>query len=101
MTYTNAWLAKQDPAKVEEVLDKAKQSLMWADVIRYVGNDNEEFALWYFLVNRKVMGLVGIGVMDLGDFNSYDAWAGGMSAGEAAREALQNDDTYSALFGGE
>lgn len=50
------------------------------------------YAQWMRAVNNHVMNLAGVSISDLGDFSSYDMWADGMPAEEAAREVLEEND---------
>ena len=55
--------------------------------------NTQTYEQWMEDVDHEVMDITeSIGVHDLADFMSYDAWADGMSPREAAIEALQRDD---------
>ena len=64
-------------------------------------NGDDRFGLWLALVDARISRAYGIGLFDLADWNMYDAYESGSSPAEGAREALESDDTYSALVGGE
>jgi hypothetical protein len=91
------WLATQDPQKIE-----AAAATMPADseFHRY-GNDDPYFALFLYLADRKCTHAIGLSIFDLADYLWYDAYEGGSTPSQAVREALENDDTYSGIFGGE
>lgn len=88
----STWLDKQDPVKVESVLTLYRERQ--PRVSQYAHGD-ERFGVWLYLVDRVLTGMIGVGLFDLADWNIRDAYDDGLSPGEAAREAMRNDDTYS------
>jgi len=90
------WLTTQDPSKVE-----AAAATMPAEFAERYGNGDPYFALYLHLADRKCIRAVGVGIFDIADYLWHDAYTGGTTPSQAAREALENDDTLSALFGGE
>jgi len=48
--------------------------------------DADEFQTWEQAVNRRLIAMCGLGIDDLPDWGSYDAWKSGMSVEEAAQE---------------
>lgn len=69
-------------------------------VSEYDGGD-DRFGLWLALVDARIVRRVGVGLFDLADWNMRDAYEGGSSPAEGAREALESDDLYAGHFGGE
>jgi len=91
------WLDTQPTDKVDAALaDYVKMGRPMAG-----HTDDDRFGLWLLLVDRKISRFAGIGLFDLADTNSRDAYEAGESPKEHAREALASDDTFSAMFGGE
>jgi hypothetical protein len=92
----------QDPQKLGTALDgyRAERAGRFARVAAY-DNGDERYGLWLALTDARIARAVGVGLFDLGDWNMYDAYADGMSPRDAAVEALRQDDTFSALVGGE
>jgi hypothetical protein len=59
---------------------------------------DEEFAVWLVHAHLKVSRFAGVGLFDLEDFNSRDLFDAGVSPGEGAREALENDETFGPMM---
>lgn len=91
-----SWLDTQPEDKVAQALAKREGATDRA--ASYSGGD-ARFGLWLALVDSKVSRAVGLGLFDLGDCNLRDMYDDDMGPTAAAREALSQDDTYSALFG--
>lgn len=89
------WLSTQDRKKAEAALARVSERA------KGYAQGDEWFALWLDLVSRRLIRVVGVSVHDLSDCNLRDMYEAGDSPGEAALQALQADDTYSALVGGE
>ena len=52
-------------------------------------NDNgADFERWMARADKACVSIAGVGIEDLADGNSYDAWDGGASPEEYARERL-------------
>jgi hypothetical protein len=95
------WLDTQDQAKVTKLIDQLREEgwvIGGTEYAHYAGD--ERYLLWLYLTDRRCRKIVGLSIFDLADANYGDFYADGMSPGEAARAALENDDTYSALVGG-
>lgn len=93
----STWLDQKDPAKIDAALAQMRErSPGYADEV--AGGD-ERFALWLAIVDGRMARSVGVTHRDIADWTWRDAYDSGMSPSEAAVEALQADDTYSALFG--
>jgi hypothetical protein len=89
------WLTTQDPQAVAKALTKLTPD----DLER--GNNDPRFALWLKLVDRRMGRAIGLTHRDIGDWTWRDAFDDGVSPREAAFDALQADDTFGALFGGD
>jgi hypothetical protein len=50
------------------------------------------FAVWLFLVDRRIGRAFGIGLFDLADWGARSAFDAGVTPRDAARDALENDD---------
>jgi hypothetical protein len=96
----STWLDRQDAATVDEARQVFRSSPQYTRFMEYAGDD-ESFALWLRLADRRVGRLVGLGVFGIGDWSWRDAYDAGMSPLDAARDALAEDDTFGELFGGE
>lgn len=88
------WLATQDQHKVEEALAKVP-----ADYL--TDSPDPYYRLFMRLVDAKMIRYVGIGHRDVEDYLTYDAYEGGETPSELARNILESSDTFGMLFGGE
>jgi len=52
---------------------------------------NEDFQTWYRRADRHVILIAGVGIDDLTDGCSHDAWSAGVSPEEYAEERLEDD----------
>jgi hypothetical protein len=100
----SSWLDAQDQTKVTRVIQQLPEK-NWVvgstECAHYAdGAGDERYLLWLYLTDRRCRKVVGLSIFDLSDANYGDFYQDGMSPSEAARAALENDDTYSALFGG-
>jgi hypothetical protein len=100
----SSWLDTRDQAKVTDLIEKlrAQNWTVWVtDYAHYAGGaEDERYLAWLYLTDRECLTAVGVSIFDLSDPKYGDFYESGMSPGEAARAALENDDTYSAIFGG-
>jgi len=83
-------LAGFDPAKIMAAVDKPSAKA-W---MNYAGND-EFFALWMALVDRRVVRRVGLGVLDLSDANYHDWYDDGVTPAQAAELAVHGNAEWS------
>jgi hypothetical protein len=94
---TTTWIdvqrQKHGPERVAEIVDKLTPQQLDN------GGGDQDFALWLALVDNAMARTVGVGHRDIGDWTWRDAFDAGTRPTEAAREALEADDTYSLLFG--
>ena len=56
-----------------------------------VDTEPRKFEAWYKLVDREVIAIAGIGIDDLADGPSWDAWADGYTPAEYAHERLEKE----------
>lgn len=96
--YEGTWFETQDSFKVEAALDRYVTA---GRPFNTMGVTDDYFGLWLWLADRSMSRVVGLGINDIGDWMWADAYESGQSPKSAAREALENDDTYSMMFGGE
>lgn len=100
---TNAWLARQDQTKVEDMLTKLREAEWmrhgrnWLDM----AHGDESFALWLVMADSRCSRLIGLGIFDIEDYTWADEYEAGSSPSEAVVEALRSDDLYSSLFDAE
>ena len=90
------WLLTQDSIKVALHAGEPRNR----DYMERIGTDDPYYALFMRVVDQQMMRVVGLGHRDLGDYLTYDAYEAGETPRELARNILENDDTYAALFGG-
>lgn len=86
-----------DAAKITLALEKFRTEGTYAEYVRNAGGD-ENFAFWLRLVDAKMRKAVGVTHRDIGDWQWRDAYDNGYTPFEAARGALEDDDTFGALF---
>ena len=87
------WLDEQDAGKVDAALAKLRSTERGRTHIVEAGGD-ERFGLWLALVDQRMLRLIGLGYRDISDWRWADAYEDGYSPRDAAREALESDDTY-------
>lgn len=88
--------------KVERALERARSAGFTAfgrNMLEYADGD-ERFALWLLIADAGMSKTVGVGIFDLADYDWVSAYGSGDSPRQAVRDALGNDDTYSALVNG-
>lgn len=95
---SDTWVDRQDQDKVERALRSLRERN--PAYIADMADGDERYALWLANVDHRMGRLVGLGHRDIGDWTWWDAYEAGVSPRDAAREALEADDTYQALFGG-
>lgn len=83
------WLQENHGGKVADLVEKARSKPALAQLLDEAGDD--VFGIWLILVNRALRP-VSVGHRDLADWGWRDAFDGGMSPGDAAREALAADE---------
>jgi hypothetical protein len=98
--YTNGWMTRQDPDKVQAAIDKLHESDLGREWLSRA-QDDEHYALWLYLTDRQVGRVAGVGLFDLEDCLMADGYEAGYSPSEMAGEALANDSTFSEMFEGE
>jgi hypothetical protein len=91
------WLATQDRIKVEAAMN----TLPADSDSRSYSNGDPYFALYLHIADRKCGNAVGLSIFDLADYLWYDAYENGTTPSRAVREALEGDDTFASMFGGE
>src|SRR5687768_14909274 len=101
----STWVDQQeanDPNKITTALAsyRANRDSRFSRVAEHDGGD-DRFGLWLALVDNRLTRAVGVGLFDLGDWPIRDSFESGDSPREAALIALESDDTYAALVGGE
>lgn len=94
---SGTWLDKQDSDKVETALAQFRESSGYSDTMRYAADD-ERFGLWLHIADLKTVRGVGVSIFDLSDWAWRDAYDNGTGPTAAAREALSEDETFSAMF---
>lgn len=100
MKVTTSWLDHQPQEKIDAALVKFRRNPRYQ---RYLDdyNGDERFALFMALVDRRLLGMVGLTAMDMADFPSWDCYESGMSPADAAMECLYEQDGFDMFFGGE
>lgn len=86
--------------KAERARERFRTSPTYDQYVNEYAGGDESFGLWLRLVDHVMAKVVGIGHRDIGDWTWFDAYDGGQSPAEAAREALENDDTYAMFMAG-
>lgn len=99
MTTMASWLDAQPKEKIDAALERFRMSSGYHRYMDYYGD--ERFALFMTLVDRRLTRILGLGSMDLADFNSWDCYESGMSPAEAAEECLYAQDGIEFVFGDE
>lgn len=85
----NAWLKSKPEDKIARVIAKmvAATDRLSVDMRNYAGDDNE-FCLWLWLCNDRIMRRLGVGLMDIEDWGWRDAYDSDLSPAEAVRDAM-------------
>lgn len=65
-----------------------------ADQTVTVNDDGIPFNAWLAAVDRRMAGLIGLCHSDIADWQWWDAWVACETPANAAREAIESDDTF-------
>lgn len=99
------WLDEQDSKKVDAGLAAFRELRDKGNAIATgaydSSNGDELFAYWLYLVDMRAVRTVGVCASDLSDWMSRDSYDAGDSPRTAFHAALENDDTFSMMMGGE
>jgi hypothetical protein len=84
-----SWLESRDPLLIEAAVEKlAVAPGLAVEAIRdYAGGDGR-FGVWLYLVDKRCVTLLGLGIFDLEDFSWRDAYDSGESPKEALAEFI-------------
>jgi hypothetical protein len=94
------WLDEKDQTQVEEMLARFRAPEFDQGYVEDCAGGDERFALWLRLVDKRMIGSVGVSHRDIADWTWRDAYDGGQSPSSAALDALSEDDTYAVMFAG-
>lgn len=72
---------------------------MYLDSTPAVNSQGHTFESWYALADEACVAICGLGIDDLPDGNSYDAWADGCPPAEYAREQVTAEADDMGFFG--
>lgn len=94
------WLAEQPADKLAEAVERMRERAASGptNYLEQAAGD-PYFALFLHLCDVKCQRAVGFGIFDISDYAWHDAYTSGENPAAVVREALENDDTFSALFG--
>jgi hypothetical protein len=79
-----SWLDTKDPEVIAAAIEKLAGSNNPAskEIVDYAGGDLR-FALWLYLVKKRCVTVLGLGIFDLEDWRWRDAYDAGSSPKEA------------------
>jgi hypothetical protein len=86
----NTWMLSQDPEKTRSLIEQHRSNPAFIE--HMVGSNDEHFALWMLMVDRRLRNACGLTSRDLADFPSYDEYESGSSPAEGARACLEYQD---------
>ncbi len=94
-----SWWDEQDrqrQAAIAALLDSPRGQ----EYLRHANGDRG-FAAWLLVADATCAWRLGVSIFDIVDWTWRDAYDAGQQPGAAVRDAVQADDTFQTLLGGE
>lgn len=93
---SNPWIDSLTPERRQEGIDWVTSHR--PDLVNYAGDDSD-FALWLAAVDQRIAKALGLGMLDLADFQARPLYDDGMTPREGAMACLAFNDLDDLLGG--